>query len=181
MRILVLRSRRLKHHWINTDFTQNCKKAQFMTTLTMSSQVKSSQVKLYCSISGNYAHNESSQKYKQEMNRKTNYISMEIVPLWKLALWTLIACGTKEERYRPVTVPTTKTKVRNSFMWYAHYVFISALSAPTNKRYETLYIDLVHTLHSITFHSTIHVVSTHVANGTPFNRGVERYKYATNL
>ena len=30
----------------------------------------SSQVKLYCSISGNYAHNESSQKYKQDMNRK---------------------------------------------------------------------------------------------------------------
>ena len=29
-------------------------------------QVKSSQVKLYCSISGNYAHNESSQKYNQE-------------------------------------------------------------------------------------------------------------------
>ena len=44
-------------------------------------QVKSSQVKLCCSISGNYAHNESSQKYRQEMNRKTNYISMEIVPL----------------------------------------------------------------------------------------------------
>ena len=29
-------------------------------------QVKSSQVKLYCSISGNYAHNESSQIYNQE-------------------------------------------------------------------------------------------------------------------
>ena len=39
------------------------------------------------------------QKYKQEMNRKTNYISMEIVPLWKLALWILIACGTKEVIY----------------------------------------------------------------------------------
>ena len=44
-------------------------------------QVKSSQVKLYCSISGNYAQNESSQKNRQEMKRKTNYISMEIVPL----------------------------------------------------------------------------------------------------
>ena len=33
------------------------------------------------------------------------------------------------------TIPTTKTKERNSFMWYEHYVFISALSVLTNKRY----------------------------------------------
>ena len=52
--------------------------------------LKSSQVKLYCSISGNYAHNESSQKYKQDMNRKTNYISMEIVPLWSATEDTIV-------------------------------------------------------------------------------------------
>ena len=38
----------------------------YVSWLLDTSQVKSSQVKLYCSISGNYAHNESSQKYNQE-------------------------------------------------------------------------------------------------------------------
>ena len=35
---------------------------------------------------------------------------MEIVPLWKLALWILIACGTKEERYRPVTADSRRIR-----------------------------------------------------------------------
>ena len=44
-------------------------------------QVKSRQVKLYCSISGNYAHNESSQKYKQDMNRKKIHINVNCASL----------------------------------------------------------------------------------------------------
>ena len=72
-----------------------------------------------------------------------------------------------------VTIPTTKTRVRNSFMWYAHYVFISALSVLTNKRYESLFIDLVHTppFDNFPFNHP-RVVSMHVANGTPL-RDVE--------
>ena len=42
------------------------------------SQVKSSQVKLYCSISGNYAHNESSQKTDKKWKEK------QITYQWKL-------------------------------------------------------------------------------------------------
>ena len=60
------------------DWKGNSRIAFKISKTAISSQVKSSQVKLYCSISGNYAHNESSQKYKQAINRKTNYISMEI-------------------------------------------------------------------------------------------------------
>ena len=87
--------------------------------LTSYCQVKSSQGKLYCAISGNYAHNESTQKYKQDINRKTNYISMEIVPLWKFALWILIACGTKEERYRPVTADGRRMRSDLEINWPA--------------------------------------------------------------
>ena len=63
-----------------------------------------------------------------------------------------------------VTIPTTKTRARNSLMWYAHYVFISALSVLTNKRYETLYINLVHTpsFNNFPFNHPC-VVSTHVS------------------
>ena len=65
-----------------------------------SNQVKSVYVKLHCSQTRNYAHNKSSQiLHNKDILYKNK---MKIVPLWKFAWWILIACGTKEERYRPV-------------------------------------------------------------------------------
>ena len=85
----------------------------FVSSTFQFEQAKSSQVKLYCSKTGNYAHNESSLKYRERCNKKTNYMSVKIVPLWKFALLILIAwCGTKEERYRPVTADSKHLQYR---------------------------------------------------------------------